>query len=377
MEKNTLINSIFNAYVLSKSKDADNILSAIYADSDIKLTASQVSNMKLQDFIVTKANESMSTDQATFGGNFVNGEVLINTILDRVRDRETLLTYIPNQMNMANPIVGVPVEWDDPVMSAFAENADVPGTPASTSKAGTRKLTLTAKHLALTVYYSRDLLEDSVINIANYVDRKLEQAFVNAVHTSILNGDTTNTTGINGAVTAGDPRLSFNGLRKLAIDGSNVVSWAMTLSLLRQARAKLDEKGVYPEDLVLVVDYQTYNRLLWLSQVETLEKFGNAATVINGVLSRLDGVRVVPRKELWLAQATGIIDTTTTANNVFGQAVLFHAPSMQLGWRRMLDVEGDYDTTTQQFFTTGSTRFDFQFNEFDAPAAALITTDLS
>jgi hypothetical protein len=39
----------------------------------------------------------------------------------------------------------------------------------------------------------------------------------------------------------------------------------------------------------------------------------------------------------------------------------------------MLQVENDYDTTTLQYFFTGSTRLDFAVNEFDAPAVAVIT----
>ena len=112
--------------------------------------------------------------------------------------------------------------------------------------------------------------------------------------------------------------------------------------------------------------------MLGLTQVETMEKFGNSATVVNGRIATIDGIRVISREEVPLTQADGVVSNTANLN-VAGTIVLAHVPSLYIGWRRPLDVEQDYDTTTQQHFVTGSTRFDFQVNENDAPAVAVIT----
>lgn len=205
----------------------------------------------------------------------------------------------------------------------------------------------------------------------SYVERKILQGFVTTVHKGLISGDTDNV--INGTTATNSILRAMDGLRKIAADGSRVIeAGELDLQDIRSARALLGIKGVNPADLVLVVDHLSYNKLLGLTQVETMEKFGNSATVKEGKLVAIDGIRVVSRAEVPLTQANGVV-SNTPANNVAGNIILAHVPSLYIGWRRPLDVEQDYDTTTLQHFVTGSTRFDFQVNEYDAPAVAVIT----
>jgi HK97 family phage major capsid protein len=214
-------------------------------------------------------------------------------------------------------------------------------------------------------------MEDSVVNIMAYVERKLEQSFITTIHDVIINGDEANA--INGTTASNSPLRRVDGLRKTAIAAGRVVgAGELDLQDIRSARALLGIKGVNPEDLLLVCDHQTYQKLLGLTQAETVEKFGQSATVRNGVLSAIDGITIVTRAEVGLVEADGT-KSDTPAENVAGQLILVHKPSMYLGWKRALQVENDYDTTTLQFFFTGSTRMDFVLNEKDAPAVALIT----
>jgi HK97 family phage major capsid protein len=371
----TIIKSLFNVYNLVDKKNAQDLLDKAYDHAGVegadRLSVAEIKGMQFKAFIETKANEAMSTTQATFGGNFVNGEVLVNTILESVRDGDTLLNYVANQRTMVNPIEAIPVEWADFEMTALAENANVPGTSASLNKAGTQKLVLTAKQFAATVYFTQELMEDSVVNIMNYVERKLLQAFVTTVHNVLINGDTANV--INGTTASNSALRQINGLRKIAAAGSNVIqAGELDLSDIRDARALLGIKGVDPSKLVMIMDYQSYNKILSLTQVETVEKIGLAATVVQGRLAALDGIKIVTRAEVPLTQANWV-KSDTPANNVAGNIVIAHVPSLYLGWKRMLQVENDYDTTTLQYFFTGSTRLDFAVNEFDAPAVAVIT----
>lgn len=131
---NKTINAIFNSYILTKSKNADSIAQALSEKTGETLTPEMVAGMKLEQFMQTKANEAMSTGQAGSGGNTVNGEVLANIIVDRVRDQESLLSFLPNQRNMVNPIEPILVEGPDVEFASFAENADVPGNDVPSAK---------------------------------------------------------------------------------------------------------------------------------------------------------------------------------------------------------------------------------------------------
>lgn len=377
MDTKQLITSwLYNVYMLTwmKSQEA---LDAMYeskgVDAQDRLSINEIKSMKFGQFLESKANEAMSTTQAGFGGNFVNSEVLVNAILDSVRDAETLLSYIPNQRTMLNPIEAIPVEWADFDMEYLAENADVPWA-TRLKKAWTEKITLTAQQFVATVYFTQELLEDSVSNIMTYVERKLLQSFVTTIHNVIINGDKDND--INGTTWANSALRRVNGLRKYAIDDSRVINaWAMDLWDIRDARKLLGIKWVNPSDLIMLCDYGSYNNLLGLTPVETMEKFGTSATVVNGTITAIDGIQVLPRAEVFATLATGI-KSDTPASNVAGQIIIVHKPSMYLGWKRALQVENDYDVTTLQYFFTGSTRMDFVLNEKDAPAVALITNTL-
>jgi hypothetical protein len=114
MDKQEIIKGLYNVYALANTKNADEMLGKMYDAQEVavedRLTADEIKSMSFGRFMETKANESMSTTQSGFGGNFVNGEVLVQTILESVRDRETLLSYIENQRQMVNPIEAIPVE---------------------------------------------------------------------------------------------------------------------------------------------------------------------------------------------------------------------------------------------------------------------------
>jgi hypothetical protein len=112
--KEMIQSGLYNIYGLIDRKGADTRLEAIYDEKGLegadRLSVAEIKSMSFKQFLETKANEAMSTGQAGFGGNFVNSEVLVQTILDSVRDRQTLLSYIANQRTMQNPIEAIPVE---------------------------------------------------------------------------------------------------------------------------------------------------------------------------------------------------------------------------------------------------------------------------
>jgi hypothetical protein len=110
-----------------------------------------------------------------------------------------------------------------------------------------------------------------------------------------------------------------------------------------------------PADLLLVMDADTYFETLNLSEVETIEKFGGSATVVNGRISAIDGIAIKTREELGRATATGEI-SATPASNVLGQVLLVHKPSVIVGIRRDLTTELSRFAEEQMTGVTGSAR---------------------
>jgi HK97 family phage major capsid protein len=72
-----------------------------------------------------------------------------------------------------------------------ASNAD------QIKKAGTASINLTASKMAITIYYSDEWLEDSLIAVAEYVLSAITEAYESSIHEVLINGDTTTGASVN------------------------------------------------------------------------------------------------------------------------------------------------------------------------------------
>lgn len=353
------------------------------------LTVSKLLNMSASDFIKTNANEVMGTGQVGFGAEFVQETVLVGELIERLETNGSLLAGA-NIKQMFNKEQEYPVRGKKFRMVLSAETTDaVSGsTPAGQGKKSpTAKITLTAKLMRVTVEYSDELLEDSVIALAEYVLQSISDAYETSIHQVLINGDTatganTNINIIDGNTTSlpdGNKTdvLASDGIRKAGIAAGAIdAAGNLDLSVIRSARAAMGVKGLNPANLRLVPDTQTYFELLNLTEAETMEKFGDAATVKNGVLTAIDGIQIVNREEMTKATATGEISATGT-NNTKGQIAIVHVPSIYVGIRRGLTTELQRYASEGATAVTGSARIgvtleNVQNNEEATAPASLI-----
>jgi hypothetical protein len=71
-------------------------------------------------------------------------------------------------------------------------------------------------------------------------------------------------------------------MRKSAIDNSKTVNAGVVDSTdFRDARKLLGRKGLNPSKLLWILSADVYYKLLGLTPVETIEKFGTSATIVN------------------------------------------------------------------------------------------------
>lgn len=266
--------------------------------------------------IEKRANESMSTGQDGYGQDFIPSD-LASTVLQKIREQGTLMSELPSPIVMPTSTYTIPVEGGDPTWFATSESTNVVATEYSNSKAGTDDLVLTAKKYTGMVYASGELEEDSIVNIRTYLTDKLSRSYSELLDKVVLNGDTTtagtgNVNSDDGAPTAGSYFLHQNGIFKKVIGTTEVDAGTLDLADIRAARKAMGKKGMNPSDLVLTVNQGVYFKLLGLTQAETMEKFGVNATVVNGVLSAIDGIKVLPLSTdiIGDAKADGKISTT-------------------------------------------------------------------
>jgi HK97 family phage major capsid protein len=235
MKQEVLYSALALAHAKNKGGEMLNDFTSMLTNSGETHTVDQLLSMSVNSFLRTNANENMTTQMVGFGKEFVEEVVLSAELIERLKDSDSLLAdFIIKQMNARK--IDIPVRGARVRMISTTELADQPIGTAPTGqakKAGTAKITLEAHTVVVTIYYSDELLEDSVIGMAQYVLGEIYTAYENTLHDLVLNGDTetgasANVNIIDGAVASladgvKNSVLLADGLRKTAISRAAIV----------------------------------------------------------------------------------------------------------------------------------------------------------
>jgi hypothetical protein len=115
------------------------------------------------------------------------------------------------------------------------------------------------------------------------------------------------------------------------------------------------------------VDGSTYAKLLSISDVATVDKFGPHATVLTGEIAKLDGVPILVSSELNLTQADGKLNATA---NTKGQAICVYRPGWIVGYRRRIAATMDYLPYYDAYQMVATVRL--AFARFDTEVASAL-----
>ena len=156
------------------------------------------------------------------------------------------------------------------------------------------------KHRAIQVY-SREFAEDSVAATLPWLQGKVGYALGRGRERTFLNGATG--THIDNDLAGGAasiPEKTLNGIRKRLITTLSSAtcvagggSTSPTISMYHQVRALMGEFGYDLGNLVWVCSPLGYMHMMNNGQVQTLEKYGQGASLVNGEMGRLGGIPIV------------------------------------------------------------------------------------
>lgn len=212
--------------------------------------------------------------------------------------------------------------------------------PVGDGSSITDNTTFTAIGHAARVITSKDLEEDSIIPILPFLREDMAVAIAEGREDGVLNGDTAGTHEDADAETEGATgrKKMWLGLRATANDQSYKTDLSsMNITALRTFRASMGKYGVLPKNLAWITGPISYSKLLGISEVITVDKYGPAATILSGELAKLDGIPVVVsgliKENL---NASGIQDGVTTDRTVLH---LVHRRGHAFGNRRGFTVQ--------------------------------------
>lgn len=359
-----------------------------------------------------KSQELDNTGQSGFGLDWVP-TIWSQNLWRRVRISNPFAALMTTIEMPSNPY-NLPIETTDPTAFSVGEATDATqlalnaSNSITLSKIASAKQQMTAAKLGTRVGFSTELVEDSIIPILAIYRYQIQRTLENAVDDTIVNGDTaagasTNVNLIDATPAAGTSYLAFNGLRKYALitntaqlqDAGNA---APTLAQFRASRKLLLKSYAADlKNLVWVVGWETYMKMLPMPEFATWQNLGMAGSNVTGLLPNgtanqvgmatdgsspiapvgfIDGIPVYVSAQIGLSQSGNISAhggelSTTGSNNVNGSAVLFHRSRWYLGYRRQISLDvfpqTIFSDTYQVFATVRCT-----IQSFDTQSAALL-----
>jgi HK97 family phage major capsid protein len=315
-----------------------------------KILGKRVEDTSYGKKLIEKATRWADTDwETTWNSNIYAGianRVVVEPVFQSIAMNARVMNF------PFNPDSGMDATW---VASGALNDGDAVGTAFNDTSSGTTQahglteVTMTAHKLATREYIGYEEEEDSLIPLAGIVRDAIIRRMARTSDASILGTGQT---------------APFTELEELAGGHSgNTVTTGGTADLLvkaelHTARSNMGQWGMNPADLVCFISQAAYYGLLTDSDVTTVDKYGDNATILTGELGKLYGIPLVVSDAF---EATGASKA---------QAILVNPSNYLIGNYRGLTLEMATDVVAQQRAMVATRRFGFMAKEAGAAGKA-------
>jgi len=254
--------------------------------------------------VVERVKAALAGAASSTGATMLPTETA-DEIIEIVYERNFMRSLFP-AMPMSRRIVKVPKLTGSISFHQQTLAMTEAGTASDESRQATSEMTLELKTMIANVPIGNYLIAYGVEGLLTVLRDDIASRLAYNEESLFLNGDTetggTYANNINGAYHAStnvtgvdandnDYLLLFDGLRKSASTAVSV-SGAFALSHLREAINKLGVHADNRADLALIVPRNLEVQLLGMTELQTVDKYGAGATILNGELGRIYGIRV-------------------------------------------------------------------------------------
>ena len=332
--------------------------------------------------------KAMDTAETGFGLQLI-GNQYVSELWEAARMQSRLFALIPTFEMMA-PTAYLPIMQAMPEMQFQAEATSPTASDYSTVKTGSNRVQVDAKKLMFHQIWSGEMEEDSIIPYIPFLRLELMNGLSHYSDALVLNGDLTNAATGNINLDDADPAdtkyyLAFDGIRHAGIvdntANSKDIAGAITDAAFRDALARMiDATNLFywgspndPNDLIHVMDFETYLKCTDFSSVVTVDKMGPKATILTGQLAALWGHPLIVSAAMSKTEADGKV-STTGSNNTKGQVASFNRRGFVVGWRRRSKIEVERLPARDQTRIVLSLRMGF--GRYGASAATIEAADV-
>lgn len=346
-----------------------------------------------------KANEIMGTTQSGFGSQYAN-TYYSGTVWQVVRQESLVYDKMislgmdekevpQGSVSETIPLEGADMTWyvGGPATDELANSAQL--TPGySSSKYATSNKAVTLARLSARTYLTRELTEDSIVDIIPETNRKLQVSGKEQIEYVLLNGDTATgaTTNINtidgtpGTAPTKPAYLLLDGLLKLPLVTDTAATYAAASTLgdgtflnlrpLMDADHVSGRNSVDPNKFFYIIDNRTYFAMLAILSIKNQNVF-KAATLESGEVSKIWGSSVIPSVQMAIANTAGKVATGTPANNVAGRVLAVRPDQWAARWKSQIEIFTSFDPDSYAYKVSAHMRWGLQYRANGASAVAV------
>ncbi len=315
---------------------------------------------KLVNKSMTDLAKAMSTSGTATGAEWIPTN-FSQDLYYQVHLATKMAALFPQIAMPSNPYK-LPVVASDMTPYLQAENTTDVNTSAGTqfvaSTPGSTNVTFTATKIAIRTLFSEEMTEDAVFPILDFIKNNLALTMALGLEDAVINGDTTASHQDADVTGSTDVRKAWKGLRKLTQTANDTSLSTFDAAALRAMRAKMGKYGVDPSKLVWTTSARGLMSFLGLTQVMTMDKYGDNATIVRGELARLDNIPIIISEKVRTdLNASGVNDSTTNTKSV---VLLTYVPAFMLGTKRGITVRARFDEERDQSVMVSTWRGDFE-----------------
>jgi len=309
------------------------------------------------------AMRAMDTAESGYGAEIVGAQYVAD-LWEGARRESKIFSQIET-FEMTGPTAYLPVEAAIAEMFYVTESTAADASNYASSKTGSNKAQVDAKKLIIHQVYSGEMVEDSILPYVVFLRKQAQKSLNFYSDSLVLNGDTTNAGTGNINLDDADPAdtkhyLAMDGIRHAALvdNTGNATNHAGATvnykALVRLRKLLLDTTYKHdwgnptdPNDLLYIANPELATEISLLDETLTVDKYGPAAAVIKGEVTRIGMNPLLPSSAMSKTEADGKV-STTAGNNTQGQVGLFNKRGYVAGWRRRVKMEAERLPGTDQ-----------------------------
>ena len=304
-----------------------------------KVLGKSIDQTQVGKQLIEKATRFSDTDwETTWNSEIFTGiqnRVVVEPVFNSIAMNARVMNF------PFNPDTGMDATW---VAGGALNDGDNVGTAFNDTSSGTTQkhalteVTMTASKLATREYIGYEEEEDALIPVAGMIRDAIMRRMARTSDASILG------TGITAPFTELEELAGGHATNNVVTGG---VTTLLTVADILTARKNMGQWGMNPSDLVIFLSQAAYYNLLNATEVTTVDKYGDNATIRAGELGKVWGMSLV------------VSDAFEAAAAGKAQAIIVNPSNYLVGNYRNLTVETATDVVAQQKALVATRRFGF------------------